>query len=86
MLKLKPKFLKENGEAKFVVLTMKDYSEIREAIEDAEDYRILEESRRRNAGKPTHSLEEVKRRLGIVTRPRKSAPRKTGLGRRRAAS
>lgn len=77
MLKLKPKFLKENGKDKFVLFSMKEYAQIREALEDAEDFRILEESRRRNAGKPTYTLEEVKRHLGIVTRPRQATPRKT---------
>jgi predicted AAA+ superfamily ATPase len=86
MLKLKPKFLKENGEAKFVVLTMKDYAEIREALEDAEDLRILEESKRRNTGKPSYTLDEVKRRLGIVTRAPKAVTRKTGSRRQRKAS
>lgn len=84
MLKLKPKFLKENGEAKFVVFSMKDYAEIREALEDAEDFRILEESKRRNAGKPTYTLAEVKRRLGITTR--KATSRNAGSRRQKSAS
>ena len=86
MLKVKPKFIKENGKAKFVVLTMKDYAEIREALEDAEDYRILEEAKRRNSGKPTYTLDEVKRRLGIVAHPRKPTSRKRGPHRQRSAS
>lgn len=63
MLKLKPKFLDENGEAKFVVLTMGDYTAIREALEDAEDARILEEAKRRHAGGPLIPFAQVKRQL-----------------------
>ena len=37
MIKIKPTFLEENGKAKFVVFSMKDYAAIKEALEDAED-------------------------------------------------
>ena len=50
MLKMKPTFIKENGKAKFVVFSMKDYATIMEALEDAEDCRILEEAKRRGVG------------------------------------
>lgn len=74
MVKLNPKFLKENGEAKFVVLTMSDYAAIQEALEDAEDARILEEAKRRDADGPRIPFAEVKRQLAAGRR-RKSSSR-----------
>ena len=65
MVKLKPEFLVKNGKRAFVILTARDFDRVIEALEDAEDLRILREARRRNANSPTFTLEEVKRRLGI---------------------
>ncbi len=67
MLKLKPTILKEKGEDKFAVFSMEDYAAIREALEDAEDARILEEAIRRDAGGRRIPFAEVKREL--ATRP-----------------
>lgn len=50
VLKLKPTFLKENGKDKFAVLTIEQYAAVREALEDAEDARILDEAIRRDDG------------------------------------
>ena len=50
MLKLKPTFLKDNGKDKFAVFSIDEYAAIREALEDAEDARILEEAIRRDDG------------------------------------
>ena len=66
MVKIKPEFLVKNGRRAFVILAAKDFDRIMEALEDAEDLRILREARRRNANSPTYTLEEVKRRLGIA--------------------
>jgi peptidyl-tRNA hydrolase len=77
MLKLSPKFLEENGQKKFVVLTMGDYAAIREALEDAEDARILEEAIRRDAGRPRIPFAEVKRQLAAQRRA-KAPGRKKG--------
>ena len=68
MLKMKPTFIKENGKAKFVVFSMKDYATIMEALEDAEDCRILEEAKRRGVGKPRIPFDEVKRQLAAHRR------------------
>lgn len=65
MIKLKPKFLKENGQNKFAVFTMSDYEQIRSALEDAEDARILDEARRRNKNRPRISHDQMKRQLGL---------------------
>jgi hypothetical protein len=66
VVKIKPEFLSKNGRREFAVLTMKDFDRVMEALEDAEDLRILREARRRNADSPTYTLEEVKRRLGLT--------------------
>jgi len=65
MVKTKPTFLKENGKAKFVVFSMKDYGKIKEALEDAEDARILDEARSRGAGKPRIPHSEVLEEFGL---------------------
>lgn len=70
MLKIKPEIWTRNGREQFVVLSMRDFEKIEEMIEDAGLSRILREARRKNAGSPTYTLDEVKRRLGIAS-PRK---------------
>lgn len=69
MLKLKPEYLSKNGRKEFVVLTVEDYERVKEALEDAEDLRILREARRRNAGSRTYTMAEVKERLGMGRKP-----------------
>ena len=68
MVKLNPTFLMENGKEKFAVLSIKDYAAIREALEDAEDARILEEAIRRDAGGLRIAFAEVKRQLAAQRR------------------
>jgi hypothetical protein len=63
MLKLKPEFWTKNGK-RFVMLSEEDFEKVQELIEDAGLSRILKESKRRQAGAPTISLDEMKRRLG----------------------
>ena len=65
MLKIKPTFLEENGKAKFVVFSMKDYAAIKEALEDSEDARIIDEARRRGAGKPRIPQEQIMLEFGL---------------------
>ena len=85
MLKLKPTFLKEDGKERFAVLSIEDYAAVREAREDAEDARILEEAIRRDAGGPRIPFAEVKRQLAARRRaapkkgPVKNAPRKASV-------
>ena len=66
--KTKYDVLTRNGKEKFVVVPMSDYEALLEKLEDEADYRALVEARKANAGKPTYTLEQVKRELGI-TRP-----------------
>ncbi len=65
MLKMKPTFLEENGKAKFVVFSMKDYTAIKEALEDSEDARIIDESRRRGAGKARVPHDQILKEFGL---------------------
>jgi hypothetical protein len=73
MLKLKPEFLSKRGKREFAVLTMEDYKRVTEALEDAEDLRILREAKRRGAHAPTISMEEMEKRLGIATKGHRKA-------------
>ncbi len=72
MVKLNPKFLEENGKAKFVILTMGDYKAIQEALEDAEDARILDEAKRRHGNGPLIPFAEAKRQLAARRRGKSS--------------
>ena len=65
MLKMKPTFIEENGKRKFVIFNMKDYKAITEALEDAHDVRLIEESKRKSAGKPNISHEQMLKELGL---------------------
>ena len=66
--------LMRNGTEKFFVIPAKEYESLIEKWEDEADYRALVKARKANAGKPTYTLEEVKRELGMTrsTRKRKS--------------
>jgi PHD/YefM family antitoxin component YafN of YafNO toxin-antitoxin module len=71
MLKTKYDVLTRNGKEEFVVVPVKDYEALIEKLEDQADYRALVEARRANAGKPTYTLEQVKRELGMKRPGRK---------------
>jgi hypothetical protein len=72
MLKLKPKFLKKNGKPEFVILTVEEYRGLKGLAEDAGLSRIMKESRKRQAGSPRTSLEQVNRELGMGKKRRKA--------------
>jgi hypothetical protein len=44
---------------------LREIKRMREAMEDLTDYLDVLEARARNRGKPTYSIAEVKRRLGL---------------------
>jgi len=71
MRKTKYDVLTRNGKEEFVVVPVKDYEALIEKLEDQADYRALVEARRANAGKPTYTLEQVKRELGMKRPARK---------------
>lgn len=82
MLKMKPTFIEENGKAKFVILTMKDFAAMQEALEDAEDARILDEAKRRGAGKPRIPHKQILEEFGLTNllrEAKKSGMREPGI-------
>ena len=86
MLKTKPTFIEEDGKRKFVVFSMKDYKAITEALEDAYDVRLIEESKRENAGKPMISHEQLLRELGmedLLKKKKATHPSGTNAAKRR---
>ncbi len=71
MLKTKYDVLVRNGMERFIVVPEKDFEALREQLEDEADYRVIEESKKRNAGRPLVPLEQVKRELGLSKRRKK---------------
>jgi len=71
MLKTHYDVLTRNGKEKFLVVPIKEYQALLEKLEDEADYRALIKARKANAGKPTYTLEQVKRELGMTRSPRK---------------
>ena len=63
--------LTRNGKEKFFVIPVKEYEALVEKLEDQADYRALVNARKANAGKPTYTLEQVKRELGVARATRK---------------
>ncbi|MEM1010792.1 MAG: type II toxin-antitoxin system Phd/YefM family antitoxin [Planctomycetota bacterium] len=65
---LTPTIIREEGQEKFVVLPWDEYLRVREALEDAEDVRLIEEAKREHeeSGERCYSAEEVRRELGLT--------------------
>ncbi len=55
-----------NGKERFVVIPERDYKALREQLEDDADFRAIEASKRRGAGKPRISHEQMMRELGLT--------------------
>jgi hypothetical protein len=76
---LKPKtkydVLVRNGTERFLVVPEKDFNTMREVmrekLQDEADFRAIERSTKRNAGKPTYTLEQIKRDLRMIRPKRK---------------
>ena len=65
MITLHPEFLTKDGKKEFVVLTYEEFVAIQELIEDAEDVLDLRAAKQEEKSKPSVSLEDVKKDLGI---------------------
>ena len=74
MLKTRYDVLTRNGKEKFVVIPMTEYEALLDRLEDAQDLRDLQEARKRNAGKPGISHEQMLKELGLKPRRRKAKP------------
>jgi PHD/YefM family antitoxin component YafN of YafNO toxin-antitoxin module len=72
MLKTKYDVLTRNGKEQFVVVPLKDYEALLEKMEDEADFRAIETSKKRNAGKPLISHQQVVRDLGHATSKKKT--------------
>ena len=68
MLKTKYDMLTRNGKEQFVVVPLKDYEALLEQLEDEADFRAIEASKKRNAGKPLIPHEEIMREFGLSTK------------------
>jgi hypothetical protein len=66
MLKTKYDMLTRNGKELLVVVPLKDYEAVLELVEDERDFRAIEVSKKRNAGKPLISHEQVMREFGLT--------------------
>ena len=66
MLKTKYDMLTRNGKELFVVVPIKDYEALLELVEDEHDFRAIEVSKKRNAGKPLIPHEQVMREFGLI--------------------
>jgi PHD/YefM family antitoxin component YafN of YafNO toxin-antitoxin module len=71
MPKIKYDVLVRNGKDRFVVIPERDYQAMREQLEDDADFRAIEASKKRNAGKPLISHDEILRELGLSRGRRK---------------
>jgi hypothetical protein len=67
MLKTKYDMLTRNGKEQFVVVPLKDYEALLEQMEDEADFRAIEASKKRNAGKPLIPHEQIMREFGLTT-------------------
>ncbi len=65
-MKLHPEFLKKNGKVEFVVLPYEEFLELQELLEDAEDVLVLRQAKQEETDKPTISLSELRKRLGLT--------------------
>jgi hypothetical protein len=57
--------LEHKGRKTFAVLPYAEFLRMQEELEDLDDLRALRAAKAREAGKPTLSVTEVKRRLGL---------------------
>jgi hypothetical protein len=72
-----PQIPKKNGREEFVILTYKEFQDIQETLEDADDVLALRQARKEEGrSAPRYSLEEVRMRLGLGE-PRKQRKRRS---------
>ncbi len=66
MLTLHPEFLTKEGKKEFVVLPYEEFLVLQELIEDAEDVLDLRAAKHEEKDKPSVSLDDVKKELGLT--------------------
>ena len=57
-----------NGKERFVMIPEKDYRAMRQRLEDEADFRAIEASKKRNAGRRLIPHEQVMREFGLTAR------------------
>ena len=65
MLTLHPEILVKNGKKQFAILPYEEFLAVQERLADAEDLLALRQAKRNERRKPSLSLAEVKRELGM---------------------
>lgn len=65
MIELNPEFLRKNGEPQFAVLPYSEFRALEEWLEDVEDILDLRAARDEDKGQSTHTIDEVRKELGI---------------------
>ena len=66
MLTLHPEIVTKKGNKKFAILPYKEFLAIQEKLEDADDLMELNKAKRAGKNKPTISLAQVKKDLGLA--------------------
>ena len=66
MLTTKYDVLTRNGKDQFVVIPLEDYQALLERLEDEVDFRTIEASKKRNAGKPLIPHEQMMREMDAI--------------------
>ena len=65
MITLHPEFLSKEGKKEFVVLPYEEFMALQELLEDAEDVLDLRAAKQEEKDKPSISIEDVKKELGM---------------------
>jgi PHD/YefM family antitoxin component YafN of YafNO toxin-antitoxin module len=65
MIQLHPEFITKNGKKEFAVIPYEEFEALQELIADIEDLMDLRTAKEEEANKPSLSLAEVKRMLGL---------------------
>ena len=66
MITLPPEFLKKEGRNEFVVLPYEEFVALQEPLEDAEDVLDLRTDKQEEKDKPSVTIENVKKALGLL--------------------
>jgi PHD/YefM family antitoxin component YafN of YafNO toxin-antitoxin module len=65
MIQLHPEFITKNGKKEFAVIPYEEFEALQELIAEIEDLMDLRTAKEEDANKPSVSLAEVKRMLGL---------------------
>ena len=65
MIDLHAQILEKDGRREFVVLPYEEYVTLQELLEDVKDLLELRAAKEEHAGKPSMSIDEVRRRFGF---------------------